>query len=72
MQLVLTQNRDKDNDFVNGMEVKVDKWDPRGDGGVLRVTTKSGVPLVVTKWTDVEHGDVKYCLLYTSDAADDM
>ena len=53
MRLYLTANKDKDNDFVNGMEVTVLSY----DDGCLTVRTKTGIRVPVYQTT--EKFDVK-------------
>ena len=58
MQLYLTKNVRKDDDFVNGMLCTVESYHPRED--VLRVLTKTGHRLVVTRWTDPDKSSAVY------------
>ena len=54
MKLYLTQNVRKEDDFVNGMEVKVESFKPNAHAGALIVKTKTGHRLVVTMWTNTK------------------
>eukprot|EP00973_Karenia_brevis_P020634 2832737-Karenia_brevis.AAC.1 len=42
------------------MTATITGWQPRREGGVLSVVTRTGVPLSVTKWTDVEKDGLRY------------
>jgi len=57
-KLYLTQNRDKGNDYVNGMGCVVEDCDPAGRW--LRVRTNTNHRLMITKITDVEHDRAVY------------
>jgi ATP-dependent exoDNAse (exonuclease V) alpha subunit len=50
MDIFLTRNVDKDNDFVNGMQAVVEAFDE--DSQSLRVKTVTGVRLSIYKYTD--------------------
>ena len=58
MRIFLTNNRDKKNDFVNGMEATVESYEP----GTLIVRTKTNQRLAVWRWTDPdpEHQGASY------------
>ena len=58
VQLYLTKNVRKKDDYVNGMLCHVEAWS--ATSGALRVRTKTGKRLYVTPWTDVERGNVAY------------
>ena len=58
MQLYLTQNLVKTNDFVNGMLATVENY--RHYARVLFVRTRTNHRLALGLWTDKEHGGVKY------------
>ena len=58
MCLYLTRNIRKEDDYVNGMSCTVEKWHEAEQ--VLRVRTKTGQRLMITPWTDVQHGHVNY------------
>ena len=58
MQLYLTKNVRKEDDFVNGMLCTVESYHPREE--VLRVLTKTGHRLVVTRWTDPDKSNAVY------------
>lgn len=50
LRLFLTANKDKENDFVNGMEVVVETY--AAERHVLTVRTRTGVRLQVYMTTD--------------------
>ena len=58
IQLFLTKNVRKKDDYVNGMMCHVEAWSETS--GALRVRTKTGKRLYVTPWTDTERGNVTY------------
>ena len=58
IQLYLTKNIRKKDDYVNGMLCYVEAWSETSYA--LRVRTKTGKRLYITPWTDVERGNVAY------------
>ena len=58
MQIYLTANVNKKEDFVNGMHCTVESWDEASRG--LRVVTKTGRRLVVWRWTSPFQGNMSY------------
>ena len=58
VQLYLTKNIRKKDDYVNGMLCYAEAWSETS--GALRVRTKTGKRLYITPWTDVERGSVTY------------
>ena len=58
MKLYLTKNVRKEDDYVNGMQVTVENYYEHEN--CLRVMTKTGKRLMITPWTDVQHGKVTY------------
>ncbi len=58
MNVYLTRNIRKEDDFVNGMLCTVESWD--ASSRMLRVRTRTGHRLAVTPWTDSEKGNVVY------------
>ena len=58
MKIFLTQNVNKEYDYVNGMRATVEHYDPNSKG--LRVITDSGHRIVVAPWTDREKGNRTY------------
>jgi ATP-dependent exoDNAse (exonuclease V) alpha subunit len=58
MKLYLTKNVRKANDYVNGMLCEVENY--YAHENCLRVRTKTGYRLMITPWTDVDHGKVVY------------
>jgi ATP-dependent exoDNAse (exonuclease V) alpha subunit len=54
----MTKNIRKDNEFVNGMLGTVESFDPRTGG--VRVMTRTGFRIVVTRYTDVELNNLSY------------
>ena len=60
MKIVLTQNLRKEDDYVNGMQCTVETFEDNAEGGVLRVRTRTGERLPITKWTNVREGGVRY------------
>ena len=60
MRLYLTQNIDKDIDFVNGMKVTVEAWNEIN--GALRVVTETNSRIAVYPWTHPELKVSYYCV----------
>ena len=58
IQLYLTKNIRKKDDYVNGMLCHVEAWS--ATSGTLRVRTKTNKRLYITPWTDVERSNVVY------------
>ncbi len=58
MKLYLTRNVRKEDDYVNGMQCTVEKYYKKGN--CLRVMTKTGQRLMITPWTDTDHGNTTY------------
>ncbi|CAK0789070.1 unnamed protein product, partial [Prorocentrum cordatum] len=58
MQLYLTKNNNKEADEVNGMLCAVENY--RAEEDMLRVMTKTGHRLAITRWTDREKGNAVY------------
>ncbi|CAK0875921.1 unnamed protein product [Prorocentrum cordatum] len=58
MQLYLTKNKNKEADEVNGMLCEVENYHAEED--MLRVMTKTGHLLAITRWTDREKGNAVY------------
>ena len=58
VQLYLTKNVRKKDDYVNGMLCYVEAYSETS--GALRVRTKTGKRLYITPWTDVERGNIAY------------
>ena len=54
MKIFLTQNVNKEYDYVNGMRATVEDYHPTSKG--LRVVTDSGHRIVVSPWTDKGKG----------------
>ena len=59
MQLYLTKNVIKETDFVNGMQCTVTGFDEEPRPAV-RVTTRTGIPLTIWRWTDRNRGNISY------------
>ena len=57
-KLYLTKNVNKEIDYVNGMQCTVQHWYPAKQ--CLRVKTKTGKNIMVTMWTDKDHGNTAY------------
>ena len=58
MKLFLTKNIRKADDYVNGMACVVQQWYEAER--CLRVKTATGKQLMITPWTDVDHGRTVY------------
>ncbi|CAK0844936.1 unnamed protein product [Prorocentrum cordatum] len=58
MKLYLTKNKNKEADEVNGMLCEVENYHAEED--MLRVMTKTGHRLAITRWTDREKGNAVY------------
>lgn len=58
LHLYLTRNVRKQDDYVNGMRVKVLRW--QAETKVLWVRTETGKVLPITPWHDAERGNIKY------------
>ena len=54
----MLKNIRKEDDFVNGMLVTVDNY--YAEEGMLRVTTKTGQRLAITRWTDRDKGNAVF------------
>ena len=57
-KLYLTKNVRKEEDYVNGMLCTVQQWNHAKQ--CLRVKTKTGKRIMVTMWTDRDHGYTAY------------
>ena len=58
MQLYLTKNVRKEDDYINGMLCTVEAYLPTQD--MLRVRTKTGHRLAITRWTDADKQGAVY------------
>ena len=58
MQLYLTKNVRKEDDYINGMLCTVEAYMPAQD--MLRVRTKTGHRLAITRWTDADKQGAVY------------
>ncbi|CAK0908773.1 unnamed protein product [Prorocentrum cordatum] len=58
MMVYLTKNVRKEDDFVNGMLCEVENYHAEED--MLRVRTKTGHRLAISRWTDREKGNAVY------------
>ena len=58
LQIYLTRNIRKEDDFVNGMLCTVKKWDAKT--GIIWAETETGKMLPITKWSDPEHDKLVY------------